>query len=788
MKLFLCEKPSQARNIAQVLGVRQKGEGCLKDSTRIVTWCFGHLLEMAPPDAYDESYKRWRFDTLPIVPEQWKLTVKKKARQQFNVVKQLLRESSEVVVATDADREGETIAREVLERCRWRGPVSRLWLSALDDTSIRKALANLLPGSKTEPLYFAGLGRARADWLVGMNLTRAYTLIGQQRGHDGVLSVGRVQTPTLNLVVQRDLTIEQFEPSPYYTVNGEFGVTAGQFMAKWLAPKAVVDAEGRCINEQAARAVVQKITGQQGRISKADTKREKEPAPLPFDLSSLQQTASKRWGMGAKEVLDTAQALYETHKALTYPRTDCPYLPTSQRGEAAQVLSALRQSDARYGPFIDQADIHFRSRAWNDKKITAHHAIIPTSTPTNITRMTDKERRLFSLVCRRYIAQFYPLYEYDKTTIEVSVCDEQFRAVGRVPRIEGWRTVLAQSKPEKQDDENQTLPAVSVGDIAKVLNAAVETKQTKPPAHYTEGTLIAAMKSIGKLISDAKLKKVLRETSGIGTEATRAGIIETLLQRDFLQKQKKQIVSTQTGRALIAILPDDIKDPATTALWEQRLEDIAQGRGELSGFINGQAQWITEVLQLAKQQAGSNHHASQQPLFENKAAGNVGGKKKVGRKVSNKAGNKAGRYVKKNAANNTVNFPENSSDSSAGKHADNRAASNDQAQHACPDCGKSLQRRKGKNGFFWGCSGYPNCKTTRPDSRGKPGKAKTPATARKAPRSNTRELPAKTGASCPQCKSGTLVQRSVKTGMNIGKPFVGCTGYPTCRYFSWPSN
>jgi len=602
VKLFLCEKPSQARNIAQVLGVRQKGQGCFKSDTTIVTWCFGHLLEMVPPDAYDKAYKRWRLETLPIVPTQWKLAVKKKASQQFKRVKQLLSQSSDVVVATDADREGETIAREVLQRCRWRGPVSRLWLSALDDASIRKALANILPGAKTEPLYFAGLGRARADWLVGMNLTRAYTLVGQQRGHEGVLSVGRVQTPTLNLVVQRDLFIEQFKPSPYYTVNAEFGVAAGQFKAKWLAPKALVDAEGRCINEPAAAAVVQKINGQQGCISKADAKREKEPAPLPFDLSSLQQEVSKRWGMGAQETLDTAQALYETHKALTYPRTDCPYLPVSQQKEAAQVLAALKKTDARYGPLVDQADPGLRSRVWNDKKVTAHHAIIPTATPTDISRMSDKERRVFSVVCRRYIAQFYPPFEYDKTIVEVSVCGERFRAIGKVPRIEGWRIALAGNKPVKPDDEHQTLPTVSVGEIATVLAAVLDTKQTKPPAYYTEGTLIAAMKSVGKLMTDAKLKKVLRDTAGIGTEATRAGIIETLLQRGFLQKRKKQIVSTEKGRALVALLPDAIKDPATTALWEQRLDDIAQGRGDLSAFLDGQVQWISGMLQVVKQQ------------------------------------------------------------------------------------------------------------------------------------------------------------------------------------------
>ncbi len=725
MKLYLCEKPSQARDISRVLGARQKSDGCLKGDDTVVTWCFGHLLEMAPPDAYDAALKRWRFDTLPITPQAWKLEIKKDARKQFKIIQQLLKQSTDVVIATDADREGETIAREILERCRWRSPVSRLWLSALDDASIRKALNNILPGSKTKPLYFAGLGRARADWLVGMNLTRAYTLIGQQRGHQGVLSVGRVQTPTLNLVVQRDLSIEQFKPSPYYEVIGEFAVTAGSFNAKWLPPKAATDTEGRCTNQQMARTVAQQIESRQGTILKADTERKKESAPLPFDLSSLQQAASKRWGMGAKEVLDSAQALYETHKALTYPRTDCRYLPQSQQTDVEQVLAALKVSNADYNDLVDRTDTRLRSRVWNDKKVTAHHAIIPTSTPTDISRMSDKERRLYDLACRHYIAQFYPAFEYDKTVIEISVCDELFRATGKVPRIKGWRSVLGKSK---QDDASQTLPPVIVGEIANVLKATLESKQTQPPVHFTEGTLIAAMKSVGKTITDAKLKKILRETSGIGTEATRANIIETLLQRGFILKQKKQIVSTQTGRALIAILPDEIKAPATTALWEQDLDDIAQGRGDLSTFINGQTQWIIEILRQAKQQTRSSYPLSQ-PF----------------------------------------------------------SVSDAKAQHVCPDCGKSLQRRKGKNGFFWGCSAYPECKTTRPDSRGKPGKAKPRPASRPALPTKGSGQPAKTGSPCPQCKFGNLVQRSVKNGKNAGKPFIGCTGYPKCNYFSWTS-
>ncbi|MES9927664.1 MAG: DNA topoisomerase 3 [Candidatus Thiodiazotropha sp. 6PDIVS] len=719
MQLYICEKPSQARDISRVLGVRQQGDGCLIGQDCIVTWCFGHLLEMASPDQYDESLKRWSLDSLPIVPERWVLEVKEEARKQFKVIQQLLKRASSVVVATDADREGETIAREILDQCRWRGPIQRLWLSALDDKSIRKALSNILPGQQTEPLYQAGLGRARADWLVGMNLTRAYTLIGRQKGHDGVLSVGRVQTPTLNLVVQRDLEIEAFKPSPYYVLTAEFEVANGRFRAKWLPPESVTDTEGRCTNQQAAINVAQRIDKQVCTIVTATTELKREPAPLPFDLSSLQQEASKRWGMSAQSVLDTAQALYETHKALTYPRTDCPYLPLSQHSEVEQVLKAMAQYNASYRELTQSANTSLQSRAWNDKKITAHHAIIPTTSPTDTGRMNANERKLYDLVCRRYLAQFLPDHEYEQTTITLSVCDETFCATGKTEKSSGWRVVQSMpSESEHTDSEtSQPLPKVKQGSKALVRTTDLKTQQTKPPARFTEGTLIAAMKNIGKQIEDPALKKVLRETSGIGTEATRAGIIETLVQRSFIKKQKKHVISTNTGRTLIAMLPNEIKDPATTALWEQGLDDIAQGKGKLETFIQGQAQWISTVLRQ--------------------------------------------------------------SISSANTDGDSTGFANTTNTHPCPSCGKPLRRRKSSNGFFWGCSAYPDCKTTLPDNKGKPTQRKPSKKA--LPQASK----AKAGDTCPECKKGKLVLRSIKNGKNEGKAFTGCTRYPKCRYFSW---
>jgi len=423
-RLFLCEKPSQARDIAKVLNAVTKGDGCLKGDGVVVTWCFGHLMELAPPDAYDPALKTWSVDSLPILPgNHWRMEVKKSARKQFNVIKKLVKSADEVVIATDADREGELIAREVLSHLRWQGRVSRLWLSALDDASIRKAMNAILPGSKTEPLYYAGLARSRADWLVGMNLTRIYTLLGRSQGIDGVLSVGRVQTPTLRLVVDRDRAIESFVPKPYWDVEADCVTDGSRFTTKWIPDDEVCDAEGRCINQQAARSVAQSVSGMVGQVISAESK--------------LVKAASK--------VQELAQSLYETHKATTYPRTDCSWLPVSQLGEAADVLNALQQSDPVFRALAQKADLTLKSRAWNDKKITAHHAIIPTTQAVDISRMSTDEQKIYDLIRRRYLVQFFPDHIYQQTTIVLGFGEHRFKANGRVSRQSGWREVIGDS-------------------------------------------------------------------------------------------------------------------------------------------------------------------------------------------------------------------------------------------------------------------------------------------------------------------------------------------------------
>ncbi|ABK45041.1 DNA topoisomerase III [Magnetococcus marinus MC-1] len=735
MILYLCEKPSQGRDIGRVLGATSRHEGYVAGAGVCVTWCIGHLMEMVAPDGYRPEWKSWRLDTLPIIPQQWQLELTARGRKQFKVIQGLLKGVTEVVLATDADREGETIGREVLERCQYRGKISRLWLSALDDASIRKALGNLLPGEQTEPLYQAGLGRSRADWMVGMNLTRAYTLLGRQGGYAGVLSVGRVQTPTLKLVVDRDRLIENFKPVDYFEIFALHRVHSGTFIAKWVPPPKPCDAEGHCLDRTLAETVIHKVQGHSGTITKAETKRVKEPPPLPLELSTLQQEASRRWGMGAKQTLEIAQSLYEKHKAVTYPRTDCRYLPSNQFKEAPAVLQGLTTNDASLTPLVEGADAQLRSKAWNDKKITAHHAIIPTAAKINIDALSREEALLYDLIRRHYLAQFYPPFEYDRTVIDTQVAMETFHATGRVELIPGWKRVLAANQEKKEGDEDeQTLPVVRSGEAATIEGAELKQKQTKPPNRYTEGTLIQAMKSVGKLVEDARLRKILRETSGIGTEATRAAILETLIKRNLLAKQgKKSLVSMPAGRLLVDALPHSVTDPATTAVWEQTLDDIAHGGGSLETFLAKSELWLNKLIHNVhqRQQLGLNPFRGLPPSTSHTDPAQPTPRRQRRSKAE---------------VTPTPN-----------------------AAPLCPQCGGPMLQRKSPQGAFWSCAEQATCTGTRP---GSPLAAHSPLMQPNPER----------GPLCPKCQQAPLVQRTAYRGKNSGQPFWGCQRYPQCRY------
>ena len=601
MRLFLCEKPSQAKDIAAVLGASRRGDGCWIGPAATVTWCIGHLLETAPPDAYDERYKRWVLADLPIIPEKWKMRVKPKTASQFKAVKRLLGEATELVIATDADREGEMIARELVEHCRYRGPIQRLWLSALDDASIRKALAALKPGSETFNLYHSALGRSRADWLIGMNMSRLFTLLGRQSGYQGVLPVGRVQTPTLRLVVDRDRSISDFIPVAYWAIDVQLRHDGQLFTAQWRADPDTCDDQDRCLNQahaQQAASAMQNASS--ARVIKLRTERMREVAPLPFDLGTLQEVCSKKLGLGAQETLDIAQALYETYKVVTYPRSDCGYLPQSQHGEAASILSALQQADPSLAPLASHLDPQRRSRAWNDAKVSAHHGIIPTAAAKNIERLSGKHRAVYTLIRARYLAQFLPNHEYDRTQADFDCAGQNLRAVGKQIVEPGWKRALPEALAPAKGREApapQPLPLLREGLDCAIAAVNLKDLWTQPPKPFTEGDLIKAMKNVAKLVQDPLLKQKLKDTTGIGTEATRAGIIQGLLDRGYLSKNGKALAATAPAFSLIDAVPRAIADPGTTAIWEQALDMVQSGEMTLDVFVAKQAAWMSKHIE-----------------------------------------------------------------------------------------------------------------------------------------------------------------------------------------------
>ncbi|MGF6222585.1 DNA topoisomerase III [Pseudomonas sp. YL-218 TE3947] len=598
MRLFLCEKPSQGRDIAKVLGASRRSDGCLIGPETTVTWCIGHLLETAPPEAYGIQYKNWSLDDLPIIPAQWQVEVKPKTAAQFKIIKRLLSEAATVVIATDADREGEMIARELLELCQYRGPVQRLWLSALNEASIRRALSALKSGQETYPLYHSALARSRADWLIGMNLSRLFTLLGRRAGYDGVLSVGRVQTPTLRLVVDRDRAIASFVPVPYWNVEVHLSSMGQRFIASWLPPCSGRDESGRCLQQALAHHAVQTITDEKSvTVLSLQTEHFREAPPLPFDLSTLQEICSRKLGLGVQETLNIAQALYETHKATTYPRSDCRYLPASMFNEVAAVFDALLKTDPALRHALASLDRSLRSRAWNDAKVTAHHGIIPTTESANLARMSEQERQVYELIRSHYLAQFLPHHEFDRTQVELECGAERLTAVGKQILVPGWKGLLYENTEEDEPHhKSQVLPVLQQGTRCAVDDVELKSMRTAAPKPLTEGDLIKAMKNVAKLVNDPRLKQKLRDTTGIGTEATRASIIKGLIDRGYLLKKKRALMASAAAHTLIEAVPTAVADPGMTAVWEQALDEIESGRLTLDAFVAKQANWIAQLV------------------------------------------------------------------------------------------------------------------------------------------------------------------------------------------------
>ncbi|MBA2710113.1 MAG: DNA topoisomerase 3 [Tatlockia sp.] len=606
MKLFLCEKPSQAKDIAAVLGNLKRAEHCFEGCQLVVTWCVGHLLELAPPESYCPNLKPWRMQVLPVIPKTWNLVPQEKTKKQLKAIGQLLKKAKTVVIATDADREGDVIGREILDYFNYQGEVLRLWLSALDEASIKKALNEIRPGHSTEPLYRAGQSRQRADWLMGMNLTMAVSSLYGVAGQ-GVLSVGRVQTPTLKLIVDRDLTIENFKSCDFFVLKANWqSLRKESFWTTFELPDELKDPEGRCANKSVLEEIAKDIETSSGKVIQFSEAKKSTSAPLCLSLSTLQKIASAQFGFSAKETLETAQALYEKYKATSYPRTDCGYLPESQFADVSEILLSLKAIDNGIAPLIAKCNVNFKSKAWNDKKITAHHGIIPTKNKrVDLAAMSEQERQLYAVIRAHYLAQFLGDYVYLQRQVLVSAGSHQFKGGCNTPLVPGWKEAIVglDEALEEHSDETSDIPALKDGEPLSLKEACVDSRKSKPAARFTEGTLITAMKSIANYIDDPQLKKILKETAGIGTEATRANILETLVNRSYIKRQGKQLISTAKGRELIQLLPPSISNPATTALWEQVLDAIANGQSEMGDFLDDQCDALEGMLDQLKQQA-----------------------------------------------------------------------------------------------------------------------------------------------------------------------------------------
>ena len=600
MRLFLCEKPSQGKDIGRILGATQRGEGCLNGSGVTVTWCIGHLVEAAAPEVYDAALKRWSLEQLPIIPQQWRVEVKPKTATQFKVVKALLAKATHLVIATDADREGELIAREIIDLCGYRGPIERLWLSALNDASIRTALGKLRPSSDTLPMYYSALARSRADWLVGMNLSRLFTVLGRQAGYDGVLSVGRVQTPTLKLVVDRDREIAAFKSVPFWAIDVSLSAEGQAFAALWVAPDGCTDDAGRCLQQPVAQQAAQQIRAAGSvQVVSIETERVREGPPLLFDLGTLQEVCSRQLGLDVQETLEIAQALYETYKATTYPRSDSGYLPESMFAEVPAVLDSLLKTDPSLRPIMGQLDRSQRSRAWNDGKVTAHHGIIPTLEPANLSALSEKELAVYRLIRAHYLAQFLPHHEFDRTVAEFSCGQQMLAATGKQVVIKGWRLVLVEPQADEDGDaaaRSQVLPPLREGLACQVAEVEIKALKTMPPKPYTQGELVKSMKGVARFVTDPRLKQKLKDTTGIGTEATRANIISVLIARGYIVKKGRSIRASDAAFTLIDAVPAAIADPGTTAVWEQALDMIEAGQLTLDVFLSKQATWISQLI------------------------------------------------------------------------------------------------------------------------------------------------------------------------------------------------
>ena len=599
--LVLAEKPSVARDIARVLKCGKKLNGALEGDKYVVTWALGHLVTLADPEEYDKKYKEWKMEDLPMMPKKMELVVIKQTVKQYQAVKtQLFRKDvGEIIIATDAGREGELVARWILEKSHCTKPVKRLWISSVTDKAIREGFAHLRNGKDYEPLYDAAVSRAEADWLVGINATRALTC-----KYNAQLSCGRVQTPTLAMISAREEEIRQFKPQEYYGLN----LLAGGIRFSWQDGKS---GSRRSFSKERIEDLKAKTGNGSLEVTEIEKSGKKTYAPGLYDLTELQRDANKKFGFSAKETLNIMQRLYEHHKVLTYPRTDSRYIGSDIVPTIKERLKACAVGPYRKiaGP-LSMKPVKAAKSFVDDKKVSDHHAIIPTEQFVQLDHMTNEERKIYDLVVRRFCSVLYPPFEYEQTTIKGQAAGEIFTAKGKIVKSQGWKEAYDGEWTEEEDEEFQTLKELVKGQHLKIDRADITLGKTQPPAHFNEATLLSAMENPVKYMQtkDAKAAKTLGETGGLGTVATRADIIEKLFNTFLMEKRGSDIFITSKGKQLLELVPEDLKKPELTADWEMRLSRIARGQLKKNFFLKDIREYTQALIGEIKSGEGTFRH------------------------------------------------------------------------------------------------------------------------------------------------------------------------------------
>ena len=732
-RLFICEKPSLAEAVAGFLGNPDKKDGYFQAGNDYVVWLQGHILAQKMPEDYNPDLKKYSYDTLPIIPDIWEKEVKPSGNYPriYKTVTQLLKEVDEVVNVGDPDREGQLLVDEVLELAGNTLPVKRLYINAMDETTISRAFDNMIDNSTAHNTYLAALGRERTDWLFGINASRKYTLDAGT-----TIKVGRVKVPMLALVARRNDEIDNFKSVKYYNVRGLFRLsTSLPFEAMWQIPENTegLDEEGRLLDVIPARACVQKITGKTGIVKSVETEKGTAAPPLPFSLSTLQRAAEPAYGFSPSKTLELAQTLYEK-KLTTYPRSDSNYLPESQLNDAAVILGNLKLTGSEnLKKYVDGADAALKSKAFNTGKVSAHHAIIPTMEKIDLNSLPEDECKLYSMIAERYVLQFYPAQEFEQTTAIIECEGETFSARGKVIIKEGWKAAVTESTADKKDDDAKQLPVLHEGDAVSLTLASIVEKNTVPPVRFTQSTLIAALTNAHKYVKNPELRETVKNIKGIGTEATRSTIIKQLLDSGMLiekpSKKKQELYVSDSVKELLACLPGEVTYPDMTALMEMDLDKIDAGSLSLDDYMHGQEEFVKNIISLPSKFTKISSK-NQYPVCPICGTGKLF-------PHESKFGEFWGCSNYRNGCNAIF------SDCNGAP-----------VIEKCPICGEGYLTKRpsfepGDN--FWGCNQYKNngCKATFSDVKGRP----------------FIKL-------CPKCKKGYLVKRQGK--------FM-CNNYKECK-------